>query len=194
LNLKKTRDELAAKLKRDATDDDLYSHLMYPEVFADFAKVQREFGDVGLLPTPAFFYGLKPGEEVSVNIEEGKTLFIKLITIGAPDKDGTRTLTFELNGITRDATITDRSVQPKAKARVKADPANPLHIGAPMPGVITSLAVGVGAKVAKGDKVLTLEAMKMQTTLYASADGVVEELAAQVGDTVESKDLLVRLR
>ncbi|MBM3875649.1 MAG: pyruvate carboxylase [Verrucomicrobia bacterium] len=194
LNLKKTRDELGAKLKRDATDDDLYSHLMYPEVFADFAKIQRDYGDVGLLPTPAFFYGLKPGEEVSVNIEQGKTLFIKLINIGGPDKDGTRTLTFELNGISREAAIADKAVQPKAKARVKADPADPLHVGAPMPGVITSLAVGVGAKVAKGDKLLTLEAMKMQTTLYANAGGVVEEIAAQVGDTVESKDLLVRLR
>jgi len=194
LNLKRTRDEIAAKLKRDAGEDDLYSHLMYPEVFADFAKVQRDFGDVAALPTPAFFYGLKTGEEISVSIEQGKTLFIKLINIGAPDKDGTRTLTFEINGISRDATIADKSVQPKTKSRVKADPANALHVGAPMPGVITSLAVGVGSKVAKGDKLLTLEAMKMQTTLYAGANGVVDEIAAQVGDTVESKDLLVRLR
>ena len=194
LNIKKTRDELAAKLKHDASDDALYSHLMYPEVFADFARVQRDFGDVAALPTPAFFYGLKPGEEVSVGIEQGKTLFIKLINIGAPDKDGTRTLTFELNGIPRDATITDKAVQPKTKPRSKADPANPLHVGAPIPGIITALAVGVGAKVAKGDKLLTLEAMKMQTTIYAGADGVVEEIAANVGDTVESKDLLVRLR
>ncbi len=194
LNLKKTRDELSAKLKHDANDDALYSHLMYPEVFAEFARMQRDFGDVGVLPTPAFFYGLKPGEEISVGIEEGKTLFIKLINIGAPDKDGTRTLTFELNGVSREATIADKSVQPKAKARAKADPANPLHVGAPIPGIITALAVGVGAKVAKGDKLLTLEAMKMQTTIYAGADGVVEEISAQVSDTVESKDLLMRLR
>ncbi|MBI3877983.1 MAG: pyruvate carboxylase [Verrucomicrobia bacterium] len=194
LNLKKTRDELSAKLKRDADDDALYSHLMYPEVFAEFARVQRDFGEVGTLPTPAFFYGLKPGEEISVSIEEGKTLFIKLINIGAPDKDGSRTLTFDLNGISREATITDKSVQPKGKPRVKADPANPLHVGAPIPGIITALAVGVGAKVAKGDKLLTLEAMKMQTTIYASANGVVDEITARVSDTVESKDLLMRLR
>lgn len=194
VNLKKVREELAAKLKRDATDDDLYSHLMYPEVFSDFAKVQRDFGDVSVLPTPAFFYGLKPDEEVSVSIEEGKTLFIKLVNIGAPDKDGRRTVTFELNGMTRETHILDKSVAPKAKSRVKADPANPLEVAAPIPGVITSLAVGVGAKVAKDDKLVTMEAMKMQTTIYAQADGVVSETFAQVGDTVESKDLLMKLK
>ena len=193
-NLKKVREELAAKLKRDVTDDDLYSHLMYPEVFADFAKVQRDFGDVSVLPTPAFFYGLKPDEEVSVSIEEGKTLFIKLVNLGAPDKDGRRTVTFELNGMTRETHILDKSVAPKAKSRVKADPANSLEVAAPIPGVITSLAVGVGAKVAKDDKLVTMEAMKMQTTIYAQADGVVSEILAQVGETVESKDLLMRLK
>ena len=139
---KKVREELAAKLKRDVTDDDLYSHLMYPEVFADFAKVQRDFGDVSVLPTPAFFYGLKPDEEVSVSIEEGKTLFIKLVNLGAPDKDGRRTVTFELNGMTRETHILDKSVAPKAKSRVKADPANSLEVAAPIPGVITSLEIG----------------------------------------------------
>ncbi|MFM8469687.1 MAG: pyruvate carboxylase, partial [Limisphaerales bacterium] len=144
-NLKKVREDLAAKLKRDATDDDLFSHQLAPEVFADFATVQRDVGDVSVLPTPAFFYGLKPDEEVSVSIEEGKTLFIKLVNIGAPDKDGRRTVTFELNGMTRETHILDKSVAPKAKSRVKADPANPLEVAAPIPGVITSLAVGVGA-------------------------------------------------
>ncbi len=193
-NLKKVREELTAKLKRDATDDDLYSHLMYPEVFADFAKIQRDFGEVSALPTPAFFYGLKPDEEVSVSIEEGKTLFIKLVNIGAPDKDGRRTVTFELNGMTRETSIPDKSVAVKTKARAKADPANPLEVAAPIPGIITSLAVGVGAKVAKDDKLVTMEAMKMQTTIYAQADGVVAEIFAQVGETVESKDLLMKLK
>ena len=147
-----------------------------------------------MLPTPAFFYGLKPGEEISVDIEEGKTLFIKLIHLGDVDKDGRRAVTFELNGMTREATIADRSVQAKAKARPKADPADPLQVGAPIPGLITSLAVSVGTKVAKGDKLLTLEAMKMQSTLYASGDGTVDAIYAQVGDTVESKDLLIKLR
>jgi pyruvate carboxylase len=194
LNLKKVKDELSAKLKREAGGNELYSHLMYPEVFAEYAKFVRDYGDVGPLPTPAFFYGLKPGEEISVEIEEGKTLFIKLSHLGDPDKDGRRVVTFELNGMTREAAVADRSIQAKAKARPKADPADVMQVAAPMPGLITSLAVNVGAKVAKGDKLLTLEAMKMQSTIYAPGDGTVEAMYAQVGDTVESKDLLLKMR
>lgn len=194
LNLEKTREELSGKLKHEATQEDLYSHLMYPEVFAEFARFIRDYSDVAVLPTPAFFYGLKPGEEISVDIEEGKTLFIKFIHLGNVDKDGRRPLTFELNGMTREVTVTDRSVQPKAKARPKADPADPMQVGAPIPGLITSLGVSVGSKVTKGDKLLTLEAMKMQSTLYAAGDGTVEAIYAQIGETVESKDLLVKIR
>jgi len=194
LNLKKIKDEVSQKIKHEATDDDLFSHLMYPEVFAEFVKFERDYSEVGVLPTPAFFYGLKPGEEISVDIEAGKTLFIKLIHVGDIDIDGRRTVTFELNGMTREATVADRSVQSKAKTRPKADPADPFQVGAPIPGLITSVAVGVGAKVAKGDKLLTLEAMKMQSTIYASGDGTVDGIFAQVGDKVESKDLLMKLR
>jgi pyruvate carboxylase len=194
LNLKKTKADLAAKLKRDVSDDDLYSHLMYPEVFAEFAKYLRDYSDLSVLPTPAFFYGLKPGEEVSVDIEAGKTLFIRLINIGAVDAEGRRTVLFELNGMSRQTTVTDRSVQSKVKARAKADPAIPAQVGAPIPGLITSLTVGVGTKVTKGDKLLTMEAMKMQTTIYAPCDGTAAEVNAKVGDTVESKDLLVLIK
>jgi len=108
--------------------------------------------------------------------------------------EGRRAVIFELNGMPRQLTVADRSVQPKVKPRVKADPAVPAQIGAPIPGLITALAAGVGAKVTKGDKLLTLEAMKMQTTIYAPCDGVVEQIFVQVGETVESKDLLMRLR
>ena len=194
LNFKKSREELSAKLKREATDDDLYSHLMYPQVFAEYQKFTREFGEVTVLPSSAYFYGLKAGEEISVDIEPGKTLFIKLITVGAPDDNGSRPVTFELNGTARDAHIRDKTVQAKAKARSKADPADDCRIGAPIPGVVTELAVSVGHKVAKGDKILTLEAMKMQSTIYANTAGVVTEILVQVGDSVESKDLLVSLR
>jgi len=186
--------ELAAKLKHEPSDDEIYSHLMYPDVFADFSKVRREFGDVSVLPTPAFFYGLKPGEEISLDIEVGKTLFIKLINIGSADKDGRRIISFELNGMPREAAAVDRSVQTITKSRPKADPARPLEVGAPIPGMITSIGTGNGGRVAKGDKLLTLEAMKMQTTLYAPVDGVVEELLVEVGDAVDGGDLLVRLR
>ena len=194
VNLKKLREDLGEKLKREVTDDDLYSHLMYPQVFAEFARHEREFSDVSVLPTPAFFYGLRPGEEISVAIEAGKTLIIRLVNVGEPDKDGRRTVTYELNGITREAHITDRRVTPQIKARAKADLADPLQIGAPIPGLVATIAVSVGQKVSRGDRLLMMEAMKMQTTVAAPADGVVAELLCAVGDTVASKDLLVRLR
>jgi pyruvate carboxylase len=192
-NFGKTRTELTTKLKRDVTEDDLFSHLMYPEVFADYSKFVREYSDVSVLPTSAYFYGLKPGEEISVDIEEGKTLFIKLINVGPADKDGSRVLLFELNGMPRETTIFDRSIKAEFKSRPKADPDNPLQVGAPIPGLITSLHVSAGAKAAKGDKLLTLEAMKMQTTIYAPTDGRVHEVHVAVGDTVAAKDLLVTM-
>jgi pyruvate carboxylase len=156
----------------------------------------------GVTPFPAsvidmlgsFFYGLKPGEEMSVEIEPGKTLFMRLINVGAVDKDGRRTVTYELNGMTRETHVLDKSVKAVAKTRAKADPADPLQVGAPIPGIITSVNVSVGNKVAKSAKLFTMEAMKMQTTIYAAADGVVSEIFAQVGESVESKDLLMKLR
>jgi pyruvate carboxylase len=194
LDLDKTRADLSEKLKRAATDDDLYSHLMYPAVFADFAKHLATYSDVSVLPTQAFFYGLKPGEEISVNIEEGKVLIIRLISIGAPDKDGRRTISYELNGIGRETFILDKSISPKTKARPKADLADLTHVAAPIPGLIATLSVSVGSKVAKGDKLLMMEAMKMQNTVYAPCDGVVAELHVALSDTVESKDLLIKIR
>ncbi|MDB6092459.1 MAG: pyruvate carboxylase [Verrucomicrobia bacterium] len=189
--MKKT---LAEKLRREPTDDEFYSHLMYPQVFADFSKHQRDFEEVSVLPTPAFFYGLKPREEISVGIEEGKMLIIRLVNIGEPDKDARRPLTFELNGIAREVLVQDKTVTATAKSRPKADLADPLQVAAPIPGLIVVLSTSVGAKVAKGDKLFMMEAMKMQTTIYSPVDGVVTELNAAVGDTVESKDLIAKLR
>ena len=194
IDLAKTRSDLAEKLKRPATDDDLYSHLMYPTVFADFAKHLQASSDVSVLPTSAFFYGLKPGEEISVHIEQGKVLIIRLISVSPADKDGRRTISYELNGIARETFIIDKTIVPKTKARPKADLADVTHVAAPIPGLIATLAVSVGSKVAKGDKLLMMEAMKMQNTVYAPCDGVVAELHITLGDTVESKDLLIKIR
>ncbi len=193
-NFDKVRRELAEKLKREPTDDDVYSHLMYPQVFLDYIRHLREFSDVSVLPTPAFFYGLRRGEEISVSIQEGKTLVIRLINIGDPDKDGRRTITYELNGITREASIVDKKVTPQTKSRAKADLTDPRQIPAPIPGLVASIAATVGQKVAKGDKLLMMEAMKMQTTVTAPVDGIVQTLHVAVGETVATKDLLLTLR
>lgn len=194
LNFKKIQEELTGKLKREATLDDVFSHVMYPEVFAEYAKKVAVSGDLSVLPTPAFFYGMKPGQEIATDIEPGKTLFIRLVNIGAVDAEGKRNVNFELNGMSRQLAIADKSVKPTVKARLKADPSRPQEVGAPIPGLVTALLVSVGARVAKGDKLATLEAMKMQTTIYAPCDGVVGEIAVHVSDAVESKDLLMRLK
>ncbi len=193
-NLKKIRKDLSEMLKREATDDDVYSHLMYPQVFADFMKHRREFSDVSVLPTSAFFYGLFHREEITFEIEEGKTLIVRRVNVSDADKDGRRTITFELNGVTRETFVTDKKIVPQSKARLKANLTDPLQVAAPIPGLISAISVTTGAKVAKGDRLLMMEAMKMQTTIYAGADGVVESINVQIGDTVESKDLLVQLK
>ena len=166
----------------------------FAAVFAEFAKHLTQYSDVSVLPTPAFFYGLRRGEEISVEIESGKSLVIRLINVSEPDKDGRRTIIFELNGMTREASIVDKKITPQTKTRPKADLADTLQIGAPIPGLVTSIAVTVGQKVSRGDRLMMMEAMKMQTTVTAPVDGVVAELLCVVGETVESKDLLVRLR
>ena len=194
LNFKKVAEEISAKVKPEPTTDDVYSHIMYPEVFAAYSKFEREHGDLSVLPTPAFFYGMKPGQELAVEIEPGKTLFIRMLNVGAVDAEGKRSVNYELNGMARQLAITDRSAKPTVKARQKVDPAKPAEIGAPIPGLVTALAVSTGSKVVKGDKLLTLEAMKMQTTIYAPFAGVVEEIGVQNGSAVESKDLLLRLK
>jgi len=193
-NFDKIRKEVTEKLKREATDDDVFSYLMYPQVFLDFAKHLREFSNVSVLPTTAFYYGLRRGEEISVSIEEGKTLVVKLINLSEPDKDGRRTVTYELNGQTREAYVQDKKVAPSTKMRSKADISDPLQVGAPIPGLVAAISVTVGQKIAKGDKLLMMEAMKMQTTVTSPVDGVVDGIFAQVGETVESKDMLIKLR
>ncbi len=194
VKLKDVKAEVADKTKREASDDDLYSHLMYPQVFADFAKFQAANSDVSCLPTPAFFYGLRPGEEIQVSIEDGKVLFIKLINLGAPDKDGRRVISYELNGMPRESTVVDKSITKETKTRAKAAANDPLQIGAPIPGMITAFEATVGKAVTKGAKLATLEAMKMQTNILAPADGTVAEIFAGIGEAVEAGDLLIKLR
>ena len=167
---------------------------MYPQVFAAFDKHRQTYSDVSVLPTPAKFYGLRLREEISVDIEPGKTLIIRLINVSEPDKDGRRTVTYELNGMTREALIADKSMAETVKVRPKANLTDPRQIPAPIPGLIAAIAVSVGHKVSKGDKLLMMEAMKMQATVSAPLDGVVEEILVNIGDTVESKDLLLKLR
>ena len=194
MDLRKEKAALVRKFGKQCSDDDLFSSVMYPKVYTDFQDFKKKYGDVSVLPTLAYFHGLEPGEEISIRIEEGKTLFIKLLHVGEPDEKGIRSITFELNGKARTTLVQDKSIKGEAKAREKADPSNNNHVGAPIPAIISSIATSVGKSVSKGEKIAVLEAMKMQTTIYASADGVIDEILVQVGDSVESKDLIARIK
>jgi len=173
--------------------DDLLSYLLYPEVFAKFDRFRQTYSDVSVLPTPAFFYGLKSGEEISVDIESGKTLIIKFLTFSEPHPDGTRTLFFELNGQPREITVRDKSLRLTGRTHPKADPSDPGQVGAPTAGVISSVAVQANHAVERGAKLLTLEAMKMQSNIYAPLSGQIAKLWVAPGQQVEAKDLLVTI-
>src|SRR5262249_37564429 len=150
------------------------------------------YSDMSVLPTPVFFHGMQPGEEISVDIEKGKTLIIKFLTVGDPHPDGTRLIFFELNGQPREVLVQDHSLGGEGRAHPKADPADPRQIGAPMPGLIVSVTASPGEQVSAGQKLFTLEAMKMETTVYADRGGRVAEVFVAPGTQVATADLLLR--
>jgi pyruvate carboxylase len=164
---------------------------MYPDVFLKFAKNRQNWGDVEVLPTPQFYYGMDRGSDVTVELEPGKALAIKFLTVGEPHPDGTRTVFFELNGQPREVTVRDRKLDVKEEAKPKADPSVPGQIGAPIPGVVSSVAVELNQTLAKGDRLLVMEAMKMQSTVYAPVAGRVTQMLVAPGQQVEAKQLLL---
>jgi pyruvate carboxylase len=180
-------------LHRAPTSQEVVSYLLYPKVFRDFVEHVEKYSDTSDLPTPVFFFGLLPGEEVGVDIEPGKTLIMKFLTIGDPHPDGRRTVFFELNGQPRELTIVDRALEPDAKKSAKADPSNAKHVGASMPGMVVGVGVQPGDKFKKGQKLFTLEAMKMETTIYAERDGKIANVLAKPGSQVAAGDLLIEL-
>jgi len=193
-DLEETKQQLSEQLGRPATDDELYSYLMYPQVFNDFQETLKSYDRLTVLPTPSFFYGLQVGEEINVDIAPGKTLFIKLISIGDPDGEGRRTLFYELNGMPRECVVVDKALGKEVAANIKGEPGNPKHVNAPLPGMISEIAVKVGDEVKEGDKIVVLEAMKMLTTVSATEDGVISEILLQKGQSADTGDLLAKLQ
>jgi pyruvate carboxylase len=185
------RKTAAEKAGAEIDDKALASYLMYPKVFTDFAKAQETYGPVSVLPTPVFFYGLAVGEEIFVELEKGKTLVVRTQAIGETDEDGQVRVFFELNGQPRMVKVPNRSAGAASAQRRKAEDGNPAHVAAPMPGVVSTLAVKAGQTVAAGDILLSIEAMKMETALHAERDGKIAEVLIHAGSQIDAKDLLV---
>ncbi|KAA5547141.1 pyruvate carboxylase [Roseiconus nitratireducens] len=185
------RKESAMLMGESESDRLAVTQLLYPKVFADFAAHRVTYGDVAKLPTPNFFYGQEPGEEIAVDIETGKRLIIRFLTVGQPHPDGTRTVFFELNGQPREVTVVDKSLEPETKAAVRADPGDDNQVAASMPGMVITVAVNEGDKVKEGQKLMVLEAMKMETTINAPKSGMIKRIQTPAGTQVEAGDLLV---
>ena len=192
-DMEATRRDISAELGMDIDDEDLNGYLMYPKVFSDYMRRHAIYGPVRTLPTKTFFYGMQPGEEISPEIDPGKTLEIRLQTVGDVNDAGEVKVFFELNGQPRVVRIADRKVTATKVARPQADPANANHIGAPMPGVVATVAAKAGAAVKEGDLLLTIEAMKMETGIHAERDAVVKAVHVTPGAQIDAKDLLVEL-
>ncbi|NHM17900.1 pyruvate carboxylase [Tritonibacter mobilis] len=194
VDIEGTRAELSKELEGFKIDDeDLNGYLMYPKVFLDYMGRHRQYGPVRSLPTRTFFYGMEPGDEITAEIDPGKTLEIRLQAIGETDEQGEVKVFFELNGQPRVIRVPNRLVKSSTAQRPKAEVGNANHIGAPMPGVVASIGVQVGQQVHEGDLLLTIEAMKMETGLHAERDAVVKAVHVQPGGQIDAKDLLVEL-
>lgn len=177
----------------EPSNSEVLSYLLYPKVFEDYSKHVNQFGKTSHLPTPIFFYGQEPGEEIAVDIEEGKTLIIKFLTVSEPHADGKRTVFFELNGQPREVMVFDKSLEGSTNQAVKANESDAGEIGSSMPGMVVTVSVAEGDSVAKGQKLLSLEAMKMETTIYAEVAGTVSQVLVKPGSQVETGDLLVKI-
>jgi len=173
---------------------EVLSFILYPKVFPEFVEHQKRYSDTSVLPTPVFFHGMQPGDEASVEIEMGKTLILKFLTVGEPHADGTRTVFFELNGQPREVVALDRSLTAKSPLRPKATPGNPFEIASPMPGVISKFLVATGEEVSPGQKLFVLEAMKMETTVCSEKAAIVLSVTASAGSQVEGGDLIIKLQ
>jgi pyruvate carboxylase len=188
-----TKNELAGKVHHELRDVDVLSYVLYPQVYLDFEKHHRNFDNTSVLPTPAFFYGLQSGDEINVEIEPGKSLIVRYLTTGILREDGTRTVFFELNGQPREVVVADRSAEGKLHKHPKADPEDPNHVGAPMPGKVSTVTVKKGQTVKTGERLLSIEAMKMETAVYCPRDAKIADVPTKAGETVSAGDLLVVL-
>lgn len=191
VNLDEIKEEVEGRISRPITNEELMSYLMYPDVFIQYAEHRKKYEDVSVIPTDVFFYGPPMNEEISIDIEEGKTLILKLVAISPANAEGNCTIFFELNGQPREVVIANRKVAASVTSHPQAEEGNIKHIGAPMPGMIVNVRVKAGDKVAKNDPLLVMEAMKMETTIYAEHEGEIDRILVKAKECVNARDLLI---
>ena len=189
----------AKKREMQAFDPDpswraVLSYCLYPKVVEDFVKSQKEYGYIMRLGSHVFFHGLAVGETNKVNIADGKTLVIKYLGLGEVDKEGMRTVSFELNGIRRDVQVPDEAAQKNIVKVPMADPEDKSQVGASIPGAVSKVSVKVGDRVEKNQTLVTIEAMKMETAITARMSGVIATIEVREGDTVKGGQLLLTIK
>ena len=193
VDFEKLKVELFHKLNRPVNIHEVLAYALYPKVFDEYSVMEKKFGDVSVLDTPSFLYGMRLGEEIEVEIEKGKTLIIKLVSISQPQSDANRVIYFELNGQPREVIIQDMTVESDVIQKPKTDLSNPNHIGATMPGTVLKVVIANGSRVKRGDHLLITEAMKMETTVQAPYNGIVKEIYVSAGTSIAKGDLLIEM-
>ncbi len=193
VNFEQLKEELFHKLGRPVVSHEVLAYALYPKVFDEYSVMEKKFGDVSVLDTPTFLYGMRLGEEIEVEIEKGKTLIIKMVSISEPQSDGNRVIYFELNGQPREVMIQDMTVESDIIQKQKSDISNPNHIGATMPGTVLKVVIANGSRVKRGDHLLITEAMKMETTVQAPFNGVIKEIHVSAGTAIATGDLLIEM-
>ncbi len=184
------RQDAAKAAGHRVDDDELASWLMYPKVWREYDEHRRTFGDVSALPTQTFFYGMREREEVAIDLERGKTLIVAMQGTAPAEEEGVVRVFFELNGQPRTMRV-DKAGAARAVRRAQADPANAMHVAAPMPGMVVTVAVKTGQSVRSGDPLVSIEAMKMETQIRAEREGRIRAVHVKPGDTVSAHDLLI---
>ncbi|MDC1054745.1 pyruvate carboxylase, partial [Alphaproteobacteria bacterium] len=193
VNLEKEKENLETKYEDKISNQQLASYLMYPKVFEDFMDHRQTYSDTSILSTELFFYGPLPDKEYSLPIDKGKNLIVRYLAKGEPNANGSSSVFFELNGQPRTIEITNKEFSKNVATKTKSEEGNANHIGSPLPGQVAKIFVNEGTKVIKGDRVLVIEAMKMETTINAEKSGTIKKIYVSSGDNVETKDLLIEI-
>ena len=173
--------------------EDFLSYTLYPKVFEDAHQNYKDYGNLGLIPTQNFFYGMKPREETLITLEPGKTIIVKLLSVGVPNDDGYRTVFFKVNGENRFVDVFDKSLKIEKQENKKIDADNPNQVGAPLQGSLYKVLVKKDQIIKENDPLFVIEAMKMETTVAAHKDGKVKSISLNEGRMVKQDDLVITL-